>query len=130
MDVVCGIEVTSKHPLKVFADQGFDHFPSARMMVLIIANAGSGDAPDVAIGAVFSPPRLIGLDGGTRTDLRFERIEVGLHVVFHPMQEFNNLSSADRDSVQREQVPLNLSDGQTHHYAQRGNQTGKPYTQA
>ena len=97
-------------------------------MVLILAHAGSGDAPDVAIAAIFSPPRLIGLDSGTVANLRFERIELGLHLCFHPMQQFHNLANADRDPVQREQVRLDLSNGQTHHRAQRGDETGQSHS--
>ena len=88
-------------------------------MVFILTNAGCGDAPDGAIAAIFSPPRLIGLDGGTGAQLRLERIELGLHLCFHPMQQFHNLLNADRDTVQREQVHLDLSNRQTHYRAER-----------
>src|SRR5258707_5749435 len=119
MDVVAGIKITAQDSAEVLSDQLLDHFSRPRVMVLRIANDGSGDAPDVAIAAIFSPPRFIGLHGGTRANLRFERIELGLHLCFHPMQQFHNLPTADRDPMEREEVHLDLSNGQTHHRAER-----------
>src|SRR6266568_2910559 len=109
MDVVGGIEVEASHSTVVFADQVFDHFPSTRMMVLIIAKRGGTHRPDVAIEAILSPPRLIRLDGRTGANLPFECIELRLHLLFDPMQQFHNLSTADLDPVQREQVRLVLA---------------------
>src|SRR5713101_850278 len=100
MDIVATIEVTAKHAAVVLADQLFDDFPFSRMMVLKIADAGRGDTPDVAIRAIFSPPRLIGLHRWTGADLPFERIQLGLPLGFEPVEEFHNLSTADRDPVQ------------------------------
>src|SRR6266566_6892365 len=103
MAVVACIEITAEYAAEVLTDELFDHFSSTQVMVLKIANARRGDTPDVAIDAIFSPPRLIGLDCRTGADLPFERIEVRLHLCFDPVQQFHNLSTADRDSVQREQ---------------------------
>src|SRR5712691_352121 len=130
MDVVPCIKVTAKDSAEVLADQLFDHFPPTRMMVFIIATAWGTYCPDVAIEAIFSPPRFIGLDRWTRADRRFERIEAGLHVGFEPVEQLHNLSTADRDPVQREQVRLNLSNGQSHHRAQGGDQTGQSHSEA
>ena len=130
MTIVAGIEVAAEHADVVRADQLFDHFPFSRMMVLKIADVGRGDTPDVAIRAVFSPPRLIGLHRWTSADLHFERSQLGLHLGFEPMQQLHNLSTADRDPVQREQVDLDLSNGQSHHRAQCGDQTGQSHSQA
>src|SRR5260370_22936350 len=99
------------------------------MMVFIIADAGREDTPDVAIEAVFSPSRLIGLHRRTGTDLPFERIEMRLHLVFEPMQQLYDLSTADPHPMQGEQVRLDLSNGQTHHRAQRGDQAGQSHAQ-
>src|SRR5260370_3254260 len=126
VDVVCGVEVTSKHSLKVLANQCFDHLPPTRMMILILANAGSGDAPDVAIGAIFSPSRLIGLHRWTGADLPFERIELGLHLVFQTMQQLDDFSTADRHLMDRLQVALDLPNGQAHHRWKGGDQTAQP----
>ena len=41
-----------------------------------------------------------------------------LHRLFQPMLQFNNLSTADCDSMQRMQVRLDLANGQTHDQAQ------------
>src|SRR2546421_10797601 len=109
MTIVAGIEVAAEHAAVVLADQLFDHFPFSPMMVLKIADVRRGDTPDVAIGAIFSPPRLIGLQRWTGADLPFERSQLGLHLGCEPMQQLHNLSTADRDSVQGEQVGLDLS---------------------
>src|SRR5258708_16921766 len=99
-------------------------------MVRIIADAGRVGTSDVAIGAIVSPPRLIGLDRWTGADLPFERIEVGLHLFFESMKQLNNLSNADHDTMQSEQIRLDLSNGQTHDRAQRGDQTGQAHADA
>src|SRR5258708_10448753 len=119
MAVVAGIEVTAKHPAVVLTDQLFDHFPATRMMVLLLADAGRAGTPDVAIEAVFAPPRLIGLHRRTGTDLPFERSEVRLHLVFEPVQQLHDLSNADPLPVQGEQVRLDLSNWRTHPRAKR-----------
>src|SRR5438132_12363808 len=111
MTSVAGREVAAEHAAVVLADQLFDHFPLSRMMVRKIADVRCGDTPDVAIRAVFSPPRLIGLHRWTGADLHFERSHLGLHLGFEPMQHLHKLSTADRDPVQREQVDLDLSNG-------------------
>jgi hypothetical protein len=51
-----------------------------------------------------------------------------LQLCFDPMQQLNNLSTADPDPMQREQLRLDLSKRQTHHHAQSGNQTGQPHS--
>src|SRR5260370_31474255 len=109
MDVVAAIEVTAEHAIVVLADQLFDHFSSTRMMVLVIANARGIHRPDVAIDALFSPPRFISLDSRTGPDRPFERLEVGLQAYFDPVQQLNNLSPAGPDPLQRQQVRLALS---------------------
>src|SRR5258708_24507020 len=114
MVVVAAIEVTAEHAIVVLADQLFDHFSSTRMTVLVIANARGIHRPDVAIDALFSPPRFISLDCRTGPDRPFERIYVGLQVYFDPVQQLNNLSTADPDPVHREQVRLALSNRQPH----------------
>jgi hypothetical protein len=59
MDVVPGIKIAAQHALEVLPNQLFDHFSAARMVVFVIPDARSRDAPDVAVDAVFSPPRFI-----------------------------------------------------------------------
>src|SRR5260221_10325666 len=59
MAVVASIEVTAEHAPVLLADHLFHHFPATRLMVRLIADAGRADTPDVAIDAVFAPPRLI-----------------------------------------------------------------------
>lgn len=130
MDVVACIKVTAEHAAEVLADQLFDYFTPTRMMILILVDAGGTHRPDVAIAAIFSPPRLIGLDRRTGADLLFERLKVGLHLCFHSMEQLHNLSNADCDPVQIEQVGLDLSNGQTHHCAQRSDQAGQSYADA
>src|SRR6266516_5740314 len=127
MDVVPGVKVTAQHAAEIFANQLFDHFSCTRMLVLVVAKCGSTDCPDVAIAAIFSPPRLIGLDSRTSAELPLERSEVGLHVVFEPMQQFHNLSDADCDPVQREQVRLDLANGYTHHCTQGSDDARQPH---
>src|SRR5258708_24806729 len=95
------------------------------MRVHLMEDAGRADTPYVATEAVFSPSRLIGLHRRTGTDLPFERIEMRLHLGFEPMQQLYDLSTADPHPMQGEQVRLDLSNGQTHHRAQRGNQASQ-----
>ncbi|HEY6407333.1 MAG TPA: hypothetical protein VIY29_07695, partial [Ktedonobacteraceae bacterium] len=59
MDIVSPVEITAQHAREVLSDQLLDHFPTPRMMVFVIADRGSGDAPDVAVEAVFSPSGFI-----------------------------------------------------------------------
>src|SRR6266568_4880987 len=117
MAVVACIEITAEYAAEVLTDELFDHFPSTRVMVLKIADARRGDTPDVAIDAIFSPPRLIGLHRRTGADLPFERSEMRLQLCFDPVQQFHHPSTADPDPMQREQVRLDLSNRQTHHCA-------------
>jgi hypothetical protein len=122
MDIVTSIKVTAEHSPVVIADEGFDDFPSTRMMILVIANGWGARRPDVAILPIFSPPRLIHLQGWTRSDLHFEGIQVRLHLLFEPMEHLHNFSTADGDPVHSEQVRLDLANGQTHEQAQGRNQ--------
>ncbi len=128
MDGVARIKIAAEHTVEVLTDHLLDHFPSTRMMVLVIANAGSGDAPDGAIRAIFSPSCFICLDGWTRADLRFECIELGLHLLLESVEQLNDLSTADLHPMQRQQVGLELSNGQTHHCTQGGDQAGKSHS--
>ena len=73
--------------------QALDDFPTTRMIVLIIADARRRDSPDVAIRAIFTPARLIGLYGWTGADLPFEGIEVWLHVGFEAVEQLHNLAT-------------------------------------
>src|SRR5450755_2751648 len=130
MRVVASVEVTAEHPTEVFADDLLDHGPTAGVMVLIVANGWGRSCPDIAILSVFSPPRLIHLDGRAGSDLCFEHIQMRLHLFFQAMLQFNNLSIADRDGMQRTQVGLDLSNGQTHHQAQGRNQASQPDSDA
>src|SRR5271167_1653745 len=130
MDVVACVKVTAQDSTEVLANQFFDHFPSTRMMVLVVANAGGTHRPNVAIEAIFSPPRFIRLDGWTGADLHFERSEVRLHLGFDPVEQLDNLSTTDRDPVQRKQVRLDLSNGQTHHRAQGRDQARQSHSDA
>lgn len=130
MDSVAAIEVTAKYSTEVRADQLFDHFPFARMMVFKIADGRRADTPDGAIDAILSPSCLISLHRRTGTDLSFERIQLRRQLDGDPVQEFHNLATADGNPVQREQIRLDLSNGQTHHGAQRGDQTGQPHSDA
>ncbi len=82
------------------------------------------------MAAIFSPPRLIGLHCRTRANLRFERIDLGLHLCFHPMQQFHHLPAADRDPVEREEVQLDLANRQTHHRAERWRSDWQAHTDA
>src|SRR5258708_38085146 len=76
--------------------------PSAatRMMVFVRANHGGGNAPDVAIAAIFSPSGFIRLHRWTRTDCGFEAIEHGLCIFLDAMQEFCQLPDTDLKPVQ------------------------------
>src|SRR5260370_8671161 len=125
MDMVACVKVTSQDSAEVFANQFFDYGPAAGMMVLVVAYGWGRSCPDVGIESVFSPSRLIHLDSRTRSDLRFQLIQKRLHVFFQAMVQLNNLSVADRDSMQGTQVQVDLTNRQTHHHAQGRNQTGQ-----
>src|SRR5258708_18832258 len=73
MTSVAGREVAAEHAAVVLAAQLFDHFPFSRMMLLNIADVRRGGTPDVAIAAIFSPLRLIGLPRRTAAHLPFVR---------------------------------------------------------
>ena len=49
-------------------------------------------------------------------------------MVFEPMQQFTKLSDAARDPVQREQIGLDLSHGQTHQRAQGSDQARQSHS--
>jgi hypothetical protein len=57
MDVVAGVKIAAQDSLELVADQLLDHFPSAGVMVLVVAHRGSAHTPDVSIEAIFSPSR-------------------------------------------------------------------------
>src|SRR5438105_11584243 len=100
MYIVASIKITAQHALIVLPNELLDHFPATRMMVFVIANPGGGNAPDVAIAAIFSPSGFIGLHRWTRTDCGFEAIEHGLCIVLDAMQEFCHLPDTDLKAVQ------------------------------
>src|SRR6266516_3963677 len=113
MGIVACVEVTAEHATEVLANHGFDHRPAAAVVVLVIAHGWDTSRPDVTILSIFSPSRFIHLKSRTRSYLRFECIQVRLHLFFEPMLQFYQLSNADRDSMQRMQVHLDLANGQT-----------------
>src|SRR5260370_37390124 len=55
MDVVPSVKIAAQHALELVADQGVDHFPPARGMILSIANRWLPQAPNVSIAAISSP---------------------------------------------------------------------------
>src|SRR5260370_15526105 len=93
MTSVAGREVAAEHAAVVLADQLFDHFPFSRMMVLKIADVRRGGTPDVAIAAIFSPPRLIGLPRWARDGLRFAPSQAGPRLAFEPVHLLHNLAT-------------------------------------
>src|SRR5947209_5311394 len=100
------------------------------MVVFVIADARSGNAPNRAVLAVFSPSGFIGLHRRAGADLLLECIQVRLHLLFEPVQELHDLANADADPMQGEQVHLDLANGQTHHRAQGGDQTSQSHADA
>src|SRR5581483_6791031 len=78
MDVVARVKVAAQHARELLADQAFDHFPCPRVMIFVVSALWGADAPDVAILAIFSPARFIGLHRGAGSDVRFDLIEGGL----------------------------------------------------
>jgi hypothetical protein len=86
MDVVPGIKIATQHALEILPDQLLDDFSGPRMMVFVIADGGSGDAPDIAVDAIFSPSGFICLHRRAGADLCFQGIEHGLYVLLHPMR--------------------------------------------
>src|ERR1700676_5636943 len=130
MDVLSAVEITAEHSLKNLPDQSLDHLSTARMMVLVIADTRRRDAPDVAVEPIFPPSRFICLHCRTGADSAFERVQLGLQVVLKPMQHLHDLSDADRQPVKGLHVQLDLPNGQTHHRAQGGDQTGEPHANA
>ena len=57
--------------------------------------------------------------------MRFELVEMRLHLFFEPMLQLDQLANADRDSMQCPQVHLDLANRQTHHLAQGRNHAGQ-----
>src|SRR5258708_6515385 len=129
MDVISSVEVRTQDSAKLISDQFFDHFPRTAVMVFIIAKRGSRDAPDVAIASIFAPSCFIGLHRWAGTDLRFEPIEHWLGMLSDTVEHFHQFPQADLESVEAQQIGLNLSKGQAHHGAQAGDEAGNPDTQ-
>src|SRR5438128_1139459 len=102
VDVVAAIEVTAEHSAEVLPDQVLEHFSCPRVMVLIIADAGSGDAPNVAVASIFTPSCFIGLDRRTRSDCAFEGLQSGLHMLLDPVEQFDNLSDTHLEPMHSE----------------------------
>src|SRR5437868_10683595 len=100
MDIVCGIKIAAQHALEVLPDQLLDDFSGPRMMVFVIANGGRGDAPDIAVDAIFSPSGFICLHRRAGADLGFEGLEHGLRILPDPMQQFHELPKTDLKAVQ------------------------------
>ena len=125
MDVVSGIKVAAQHALEILADQPFDDFPRAGVMVLVIAYRWRTHTPDISVETIFSPARLIGLHCWTRTDGGLEIVEHGLGMGNEAVKHLHHLSNAHLKAVQRTQEVPDLPNGQTHHRAQGGNQTGQ-----
>src|SRR5579875_2825230 len=122
MDVVAPIEVAAQYPWKIVADQLLDDFPGPGVMIFIIADLRGTHAPDVAILAIFSPGRFIGLDGRTGSNLPFESVKMRLDSSHQTVKQFADLSRTDRYPIQRGQQSADLSHWQPHHRAQGGNQ--------
>src|SRR6266567_712905 len=127
-NIVPCIKVAAQDALEIFPDQAFDYGSCAGGMVLIVAYRRRAHTPDIAILAIFSPARLIGLHGGAGTDREFEIIQDGLAMLPDPVEHLHNLSNAHLKAVQGVQQLSELPNGQTHHRAQRGDQTGQSYS--
>src|SRR5260370_39249146 len=103
MDVVPGIKIAAQYSLEVLPDQLLDDFSGPRMMVFVIADGGSGDAPDIPIAALFSPSGFIFLHRRAGADLCCEGVEHGLDVLLHSMQQFHEIPQTDGHTVQMPQ---------------------------
>src|SRR2546421_924371 len=125
IDIVGGVEVTAEHSLKTLAQQLLDDLTASRVMVLVVAHLGRTHTPDVAILAIFAPASLISLYGWAGSDLPLERCHQWLQVVCGPVQQFDDLSAADRQPMQGGQIGLDLPRGFAHHRAQIGNHAGQ-----
>ena len=77
IDIVGGEEVSAQHPLEAFTEQVLDHLTASGVMVLVVAQLRRTHTPDVAIAAIFSPPRFIGLHGWAGANLLLERQPIG-----------------------------------------------------
>src|SRR6266699_4792960 len=56
---VSSAKIAAQHALELFAHQAFDHFPRARVMILVIAHRWRAHAPNVSMLAIFSPACFI-----------------------------------------------------------------------
>jgi hypothetical protein len=130
MDVVRSIKIAAQHPLKLLTNQAFDHLPRPRVMILVVAHHWRADAPNVAIFAIFSPPRFIGLHGRAGSDLGQELIQHRLSMRSDAVKQFHHLSHADLEAMECVQELTDLSNGQTQAGAQIGDHAGKPYANA
>src|SRR5260221_6583683 len=129
MHIVGGVEVRAQHSLEVTAQQRLDHLVPSRVMILVIAHRWGTRTPDVAVLAVFSPAGLIGLHRRTGSDRRFEPGQSWLQLRFEPMQDLDDCSTADLESMQGGQIRLDLPHWQTHHRAQVGKQARDLHSQ-
>ncbi len=127
--VVAGVNIAAHDAGELVADQAVDHFPSAGVMLLVVAHRWSAHAPDISIEAIFSPSRFIGLHGGAGSDVRCEIMKQGAGMPHHTGEHLNDLSHAHLDSMPGGQQVSDLSDGQAHHRAQGGNQADQSYAQ-
>ncbi len=109
--IVGGIEVAAQHTLEAFPQQLLDHLTASGMMVLIVADGAGTHTPDVAILAIFSPPRFIGLDGGAGPNLLLERCHEEVQLIGSAVQQLHDFSTADLQPMQGGQVGLDLPHG-------------------
>src|ERR1700693_4162017 len=111
MDVVPRVEIAAQHALKLLPDQVLDHFSPPRMMVFVIPDRRSGDAPHVYGEAVFSPTRFICLHRWAGADLGLEATEHRLRIFADPMQQFHQFPETDLKAVQIPQHVWKLAEG-------------------
>jgi len=99
-------------------------------MVFVVAHSWGTHTPNVAIDAIFSPARLIGLDRGTGADLCLEIIKHGLSMMPDPVEPFHDLACAHKKPMQISHALSQLLNGQAHQSAQVGDHTGKSHSDA
>src|SRR5260221_12550649 len=100
MNVVARGEIAAHHALKLLPYQVSDRFPAARMVIFVVADRGSGDAPDVAVAAIFSPAGFICLHRWAGADLCFETREHRLRILCDAMQQFHQFPETDLKAMQ------------------------------
>ena len=99
--IVRGIEVRAQDPLEAFAHQVLDDLTASGVMVLVIAHPRRIHTPDVAILAIFAPAGLIGLHGRAGANLLLEGGHRWVQLGLGPMQQFDDLPTADLEAMQR-----------------------------